>query len=118
MTAAVNRDWARDHADELTRYIRAQSNAVAWLYDPKNKQEAFAIAGPKLNIDQTTFDRLSSATWSMPSSGLTTGKITDSGVQGVLNSLVELGNLKSPVPAPSKYYDLTYLNLAATGATR
>jgi hypothetical protein len=48
----------------------------------------------------------------------TDGKITDSGVQGVLNSLIELDSLKSPAPPPSKYYDLTYLNAALASMGR
>jgi NitT/TauT family transport system substrate-binding protein len=115
MTAAVNKNWAKDHPDELSRFIRADLNAVNWIYDPANKQELFSLVGPKLNIDQATFDRLYQHDvvdvpfWSR------TGEITDAGVQGVLNSLVELGNLKQPTPPPSKYYDLTYLKLAVAG---
>jgi NitT/TauT family transport system substrate-binding protein len=118
MTAAVNRDWARQHPDELVRYIRGDLQAVKWIDDPANKQALFSIVGPKLNIDQTTFDRLyqrdvvSSPFWS------TTGEITDAGVQGVLNSLVELGEMKQPTPPPGKYYDLTYLKLAQAGLSR
>lgn len=115
MTAAVNKTWAKDHSDELSRFIRADLNAIAWIYNPANKDDLFALVGPKLNIDRPTFDRLyqrdvvDSPFWSK------TGEITDSGVQGVLNSLVELGNMKQPTPPPTKYYDLTYLKLAQAG---
>lgn len=115
MTAAVNKSWAKDHPDEIARYIRADLEAVKWIYNPANKQELFGLVGPKLNIDQATFDRLyqrdvvTTPFWS------TSGQITDAGVQGVLNSLVELGELKQPTPPPSKYYDLTYLKLALAG---
>jgi len=115
MTAAVNKDWAKDHPDELARFIRADLEAIKWMYNPSNKDALFAVVGPKLNIDQATFDRLyqrdivTTPFWS------TTGEITDAGVQGVLNSLVELGSLKQPTPPPGKYYDLTYLKLAVAG---
>jgi NitT/TauT family transport system substrate-binding protein len=115
MTAAVNKDWAKEHSDELARFIRADLEAVKWIDDPANKDALFAVAGPKLNIDRATFDRLyqrdvvTTPFWS------TTGLITDAGVQGVLNSLVELGSLKQPTPPPGKYYDLTYLKLAVAG---
>jgi NitT/TauT family transport system substrate-binding protein len=105
-------DWAKAHSDELTRYIRAILNSVNWVYDPANKQEMFSIIGPKANMDQESFERLykrdvvDAHFWS------TDGKITDGGVQGVLNSLAELDSLKGPMPAPGKFYDLTYLNLA------
>ena len=41
--------------------------------------------------------------------------VTDAGVQGVLSSLVEAGNLKQPTAPPGRYYDLTYLKLALAG---
>ena len=112
---AARTDWAKDHSDELARFIRAQLKAVAWINDPANKQELFSLVGPKANIAQDAFERLyqrdvaTSKLWSP------TGQLTDAGVQGVLNSLVELGSLKQPTAPPSKYYDLTYQKLALAG---
>jgi NitT/TauT family transport system substrate-binding protein len=112
---AATRDWAKGHSDELERFIRAEPQAVAWIYDPANKQEIFSLVGPKANVSQDELERLyqrdiiDSKFWS------TDGKITDAGVQGVLNSLVDLGSLKAPTPSPSKYYDLQYLNAATAG---
>lgn len=111
-------DWARTHQDELGRYIRALLRSVDWIYDPANKQEMFNIVAPKYNMDAESFERLykrdvvDSRYWS------TDGKITDGGVQGVLNSLVELDSLKTPTPPPSKYYDLTYLNATLASMKR
>jgi NitT/TauT family transport system substrate-binding protein len=111
-------DWAKSHQDELVRYIRAQLKAVDWIYDPANKQEMFSIVGPKNNITQETFDRLYKRDVQDDHYWSTDGKITDAGVQGVLNSLIELDSLKSPAPPPSKYYDLTYLNAALASMGR
>jgi hypothetical protein len=74
--------------------------------------------GPKNNINQETFDRLYKRDVQDVKYWSTDGKITDSGVQGVLNSLIELDSLKSPAPPPSKYYDLTYLNAALASMGR
>ena len=43
VVAAVNRLWAREHADVVTRFIRAQIVAMDWLYVPSNREEAIAI---------------------------------------------------------------------------
>jgi hypothetical protein len=48
----------------------------------------------------------------------TDGKITDAGVQGVLDSLVDVGSLNKPTPPPSKYYDMAYVNAALKSAGR
>lgn len=104
----VNKDWAKDHGDEIVRYIRAFLTAVRWMNDPANKEVFFSIVGSKLNLDQAGFDRLyqkdvvDARLWSAD------GEITDPGTQGVLNSLVDLGVLSAPTPQPSKYYDLTW----------
>jgi NitT/TauT family transport system substrate-binding protein len=110
-------DWAREHQDELTRYMRGLLSAIDWIYDPANKQELFSIVAPKINMNQESFDRLYKRDIQDDHYWSTNGKMTDSGVQGVINSLIELDSLKSPAPAPSKYYDSTYINatLASMG---
>lgn len=111
----VHRDWAKSHEDEVIRYIHALQKTIAWINVPANKQELFTIVGPKLNLTQDAFDHVyektlvSSKQWSLD------GQIRDSAVQGVVNSLIELGGLKEPAPQASKYYDTTYLNLANAG---
>jgi NitT/TauT family transport system substrate-binding protein len=108
----VHKDWAKDHGDEIVRYTRAFLHSIQWMYDPANKDAFFAAVGPKLNLDQAGFDRLykkdiqDGKFWSVD------GQITEQGTQGVLNSLVELGTLKSPTPPPTRYYDLTWWKLA------
>jgi ABC-type nitrate/sulfonate/bicarbonate transport system substrate-binding protein len=116
--AAARKDWAKDNPDVLSRFIRAELRAVNWVYDPANKAELFSLVGPKANIAQADLERLyqrdvvASKFWS------TDGKITDSGVQGVLDSLVDVGSLNKPTPPPSKYYDLTYDNAALKSMAR
>ena len=112
MTRVVHAEWARSHQDELERYVRALLKAVDWIYDPANKQEMFNVVGTKNNMTQEAFDRLYKRDVQDTRFWSTDGKITDAGVQGVLNSLIELDSLKSPAPPPSKYYDLTYVNAA------
>ena len=54
-TTAVSRTWAKANPETVTKFLRAQATAIAWLYDPANKAEAL-----KLLIDETKAD-LSSA---------------------------------------------------------
>lgn len=42
-TQAVRRDWAQQHGEVLKRLLRAQTNALHWLYDPANKDETMRI---------------------------------------------------------------------------
>jgi ABC-type nitrate/sulfonate/bicarbonate transport system substrate-binding protein len=40
---SVRRDWATAHPDVVRRFLRAQSDAVRWLYNPANKAQAIQI---------------------------------------------------------------------------
>jgi NitT/TauT family transport system substrate-binding protein len=109
----TTRDWAKTHVDEVVAHIRVLRQATLWIYDPANKDELFKILQPKINVTREAFDRtyeknvVENKMWATDG-----GVIRDSAVQGVVNSLVELGSLPAPAPKASKYYDSTYVDLA------
>src|SRR5438874_9326566 len=43
LVAGVRKSWADAHRAEVIAYIRAFSDAVEWLYDPANKDEALTV---------------------------------------------------------------------------
>jgi ABC-type nitrate/sulfonate/bicarbonate transport system substrate-binding protein len=45
----VRRDWAQQHADVLRRFLKAQSDAVKWMYDPANKAQTLKILEDAMN---------------------------------------------------------------------
>jgi ABC-type nitrate/sulfonate/bicarbonate transport system substrate-binding protein len=104
----VSKDWAKDHGDEIVRYIRAYLTAIKWMYDPANKDELFAVVGPKMNLDRPGFDRLYKKDIQDAKFWSADGEVTESGTLGVEKSLLELGALSEPLPPPTKYYDLTW----------
>ncbi len=113
----VLRDWGNDHPDEVARFIRSIVKAISWIYDPANKVDMFAVVGPKLNLSQEAFDRVYQKTTINMKQWSTDGRMKESAVQGVVQSLVELGSLKEPTPA-TKYFEMTYVDLAFQGAGR
>jgi len=108
----VRSDWAKENSDVLVRYIRAILKSTAWIYNPANKQELFAYMGPKLNATSENLERtyqrdvVALKAWSED------GRIKESGVQGVLKSIADLGNLNEPLPPPTKFFDMTYVEMA------
>src|SRR5205823_5642927 len=58
VSTAARSDWAKEHADEVTRWVRAYTRAVAWMYDPANKEEVFAILAPPLNLNPESFEHV------------------------------------------------------------
>ena len=41
--AAARKDWGKKNPDLAKAYMRAMSNATAWLYDPANKEDAINV---------------------------------------------------------------------------
>ena len=109
----TTKPWAQAHPKILVAYIMAVKRAIAWMYDQKNKEELFTILHKRLNLTHKAFDRVyqnnvvKNKMWS--SNG---GLATDAAVQGVVKSLVELGEVSSPAPPASKFYTNAYADMA------
>jgi len=113
----VHRDWAREHGDILVRFIRASLATQAWIADPANEEEMFAILGPKINITRDVFQRSydrgrADPEWSRD------GRATAAAYEGVLKSLAELGVIEGPMPSPTKYFDMTWVDQVHQGTGR
>ncbi len=106
----VLRDWAQANPDVAERYVRAMLHTIAWIYDPANKEELFAILGPRLNVTRDVFDRSYERSVVEDKEWSTDGRALASAYEGVLKSLVELGVLPEPAPPPTKYFDMTYVD--------
>jgi NitT/TauT family transport system substrate-binding protein len=107
----TTKDWAKAHPAEVLSYIRAFRQSTKWLYDTANRDELFTILQPRLNVTREAFDRAYQKNVVENKSWFTTGNTIDSAVQGVVDSLVELGSLPAPAQKASKYYDNTYADL-------
>lgn len=112
VSTAARSDWAKEHADEITRWIRAYTRAVRWMYDPANREEVFAILGPVLNLNQESFDHIYQKNFADGQMWSPDGRITETGMQGVLKALAELGFLQEPLPPAGKFFDMTYVERA------
>jgi NitT/TauT family transport system substrate-binding protein len=108
---SAHRDWAREHGAELVRYIRAALTAHAWMADPANEEEMFAVLGPKINITRDVFQRSYERGRGDPEWSLD-GRASPAAYEGVQRSLAELGVLQGPLSPPSRYYDMTYVEQA------
>ncbi len=113
VVAAVRKDWAPKHRDELIGYIRSYIAAVTWLYDPANKAEALTIfekhlpgatpeiAGQSYDVfldPQTGFDRHAA--------------IDVAGVAKVIQIRQDYVMPHKTLSDAASYYDLDYYNAA------
>ena len=107
-TTAVSRAWAKNNADTVKPFMRAQAAAIVWLYDPANKDEAL-----KLLIDETKAD-LSAAQQSydvyltklhiFP----TNGCVQPAGFEALINVLSKVNKAVQPGEAASQFMDTQY----------
>ncbi|HLG70762.1 MAG TPA: ABC transporter substrate-binding protein [Chloroflexota bacterium] len=103
------KQWIKDNPDAVRGFLKAYSDGIDFLYDPKNKEEAISILDKAISqdhsIDVKAYDYyvndLQPYTRKMA--------VPASAMQGMLDTVVEEGDLKSPTPPASKYLDLGYL---------
>jgi ABC-type nitrate/sulfonate/bicarbonate transport system substrate-binding protein len=109
---AVRRAWAQQNSDALLRFLRAYAKACEWVYDPANKEEAIQVLVDSLKTTdeyaRRTYDLMIGHAQALPKHG----ELNMAGVQGVIDIMVEMGNLPKPPPPMTKYVDTSWLERA------
>jgi ABC-type nitrate/sulfonate/bicarbonate transport system substrate-binding protein len=113
LVAGVRKSWADAHRAEVIAYIRAFSDAVEWLYDPSNKDEALTILLKNLPSlgpggAQTAYGILLS-----PKDGFQRkARIDMEGVKTVLALRSKYGQPRKALSDPSPYYNPSFYDAA------
>jgi NitT/TauT family transport system substrate-binding protein len=106
-------EWAKAHPQIVVAYVEAFKRTISWMYNPDNKDKLFDILKGPMNLSRDAFDRTYQKNIVDNRMWATDGGVTfASAVQGVLNSLVELGGISAPTPPPGRFYDNTYVSMA------
>jgi NitT/TauT family transport system substrate-binding protein len=111
INAAANRNWARDHADPLVRWLRAYVNGARYLNEPANKEASIRILAEATNTE----DVYARKTYELYFEELA-GKVVSreaginlAGLRNVIQLMDETGAFEGdPAPAPDKVVDLSY----------
>jgi ABC-type nitrate/sulfonate/bicarbonate transport system substrate-binding protein len=113
LVGGARKAWAEQNRDAVVGYIRAFSDAVDWLYDPRNKDEAIAIflknlpsASPQ--AAQTAYKVLLSPTDGFQKKA----KIDMEGVKTVLALRTKYGKPHKELTDPTLYYDPSFYDAA------
>ncbi len=113
LVGGARRAWAEQNRDAVVGYIRAFSDAVDWLYEPGNKDEAIAIFLknlPNANAQaaQTAYKVLLSPTDGFQKKA----KIDVDGVKTVLALRSKYGQPRKSLTDPTPYYDPSFYDAA------
>ncbi|WP_438390527.1 ABC transporter substrate-binding protein [Caballeronia sp. DA-9] len=111
--AATRRSWAKHNKAKVVAFIQAYVEAIDWLYDPKNHDEAIQILltnvpqmSPELAV--TTYRELLD-----PKKGFfRKGRMDVPGIRTVLALRTRYATPHKVLNDPVKYYDGTYYNAA------
>jgi ABC-type nitrate/sulfonate/bicarbonate transport system substrate-binding protein len=111
--AATRRSWARHNKPKLVAFIKAYVEAIDWLYDPKNHDEAIRILlknVPQMSpeLARTTYSELLD-----PKAGFFhKGRVNVPGIRTVLALRTRYAVPHKALTDPMKYYDPTYYRAA------
>jgi ABC-type nitrate/sulfonate/bicarbonate transport system substrate-binding protein len=104
-SGGTRRDWAKQHEASLLAYLRGWKRAVEWLSDPKNREEAIAIYSKRVKADP---EQLAGTYESFVRDGLVRTPLNMTGMQQMLDLLVESGQLTADAAKPELYADPSY----------
>jgi ABC-type nitrate/sulfonate/bicarbonate transport system substrate-binding protein len=109
----ARRSWARDNRDALVRFIGAATEAIDWLFDPKNRAEAVEIYRKHLPNVPEEAALLHLDTLLGEHEGFTRGGALDlQGMMTVLRIRSEFGLPRKKLTDPARYIDERYRKAA------
>jgi ABC-type nitrate/sulfonate/bicarbonate transport system substrate-binding protein len=114
VVAAVRQSWARQNPRRVSAYIRAVSDAVDWLYDPKNKADAVRIylgnmpAGTSTQSAEIAYRVLLDA----KDGFYRQGRLNPQGVERVVQLRAKFGPQGKPLKPATAYVDNSFLEAA------
>jgi len=116
LVGGARMSWAQANRDAVVGYIRAFSEAVDWLYDPANKEEAIAIF--LKNLPQANAQAANTAYRVLlsPKDGFQKkAQIDMEGVKTVLQLRSKYGKPQKTLTDASRYYDPSFYQAAMRG---
>jgi ABC-type nitrate/sulfonate/bicarbonate transport system substrate-binding protein len=110
--AATRRSWARENRTKVIAFIRGYVQAIDWLYDKANHDEAITILLNNVQmspeIAERTYDELLD-----PKDGFfRKARVSTEGLRTVLALRSRYADAKKKLIDPLKYYDPSYYNAA------
>ena len=109
---AANTEWAAKNRAALVAFAKSYKRGVRWLYDPANKNAAVDILVKHARQDRNdTIQAYDYLVAKLKLFGLE-GDVPDAAYERMADGLVDLGDMKRPVPPKSAIFDGTFVEQA------
>lgn len=113
LVGGARKAWAEANRESVVGYIRAFSDAVDWLYDPRNKDEAIAIFLKNLPNANAQAAETAYKVLLSPTDGFQKkARIDMEGVKTVLALRSKYGQPRKSLTDPAPYYDPSFYDAA------
>ena len=113
LVGGARKSWADPNRDVVIGYIRAFSEAVDWLYDARNKEEAITIFRKNLpNVNEQGAQTAYGVLFSPREGFQKKAEIDLEGVRTVLALRSKYGEPRKTLSDPTKYYDASFYQAA------
>jgi len=113
LVGGARKSWADANRDAVVGYIRAFSEALDWLYDPRSRDEAVAIFRKNLPNVPEQGAQAAYGVLLAPSGGFQKkAQIDLEGVRTVLQLRSKYAEPKKALTDPNKYYDPSFYQAA------
>jgi hypothetical protein len=113
LVGGARKSWAEQNSDAVVGYIRAFSDAVDWLYDPSNRDDAIAILLKNLPNATPQSALVAYGILLNPVDGFQKkAKIDLEGVKTVLVLRSKYGKPHKTLKDPALYYDPSFYEAA------
>ena len=113
LVGGARKGWADANRDAVIGYIRAWSDAVDWLYDPANRDEALAVFTQNLPGVEPAAAQAAYRLFLSPEEGFQKqARIDLEGVRTVLELRSKYGRPQKTLTDPAKYYDPAFHDAA------
>jgi ABC-type nitrate/sulfonate/bicarbonate transport system substrate-binding protein len=110
MSGAARAAWARDNRETVVGFIRAFLRAVAWIYDPANREAAFGIFHRNTpGARENAADVAHRVMFGAPNGFLRDGAVDLDGIRSVLDIRSKYGKPKRTLTDPMTYFDPSFL---------
>lgn len=109
---AANTDWAAKNRTALVAFARNYARGVRWLYDPANKEAAVEILVKHAKQDRRDIVEAYDFLVAKLKSFGADGNLQDAAYRKMADGLIDLGDMKEPVPPKSAIFDGSFVEQA------